>query len=130
MASREIDDMDWLKSPKKQFKKEKAPAADDQLAALMAPSDESTGRGVLNTEDFVNLVSLEVATAGDEMVSEIGKVFLMQIDDRYLPYNLQVIGKHIVFTSQKNRTQQYHLLSGTHIHSVDSKNNKIVDNSG
>lgn len=65
MASREIDDMDWLKSPKKQFKKEKAVAADDQLAALMAPSDESTGRGVLSTEDFVNLVSLEVATAGD-----------------------------------------------------------------
>lgn len=68
MASIEIDDMDWLKSPRKSFKNLKAAAADDPLAALMAPSDESTSRGVLNTEDFVNLVSLEVATAGEEMV--------------------------------------------------------------
>lgn len=45
-------DMDWLKSPRKQFGKNKDHAASDQLAALMAPTDESTGPGVVLTEDF------------------------------------------------------------------------------
>ena len=50
MASAKTEDMVWLKSPKKTFKKEKAAAADDQFSALIAPSDESASLGVLRTE--------------------------------------------------------------------------------
>ena len=47
-------DMDWLKSPKKQFGKNVADAASDPLAALMSPTDESTGARFMLTEDFAN----------------------------------------------------------------------------
>ena len=60
-------DMDWLKSPKKQFRKNNSASAVDSLAALMAPTDESTGARVVMTEDFANPIGEEVASACDEM---------------------------------------------------------------
>ena len=131
-------DMDWLTSPKKQFGEAVAAlmapsdesatsAAGDRLTALMAPSDESSVPGVLMSEEFANPIKLEVASRGDEMVTDIARVFLLQTDDRYIPYNLQVKGDYIVFSSQNSKTKLYHLLSETHIHSLDDSLNKIAD---
>ena len=54
----------------------------------------------------------------------------MQKDDRYIPYNLQVTGDHIVFSSLDKKTQSSHLLSEAHIHSVDDRADKTLDKKG
>ena len=93
----------------------------------MASSEETTGH-ILVCEDYVSALSLDTASAGDSSSIEIGKVFLMHKDYRYMPYQMQVKGADLVFTSLTNsNTQQFHALDTIHVHTIDGREERNTD---
>ena len=115
------------RSPLNSPRKHQAAHEDNPFAALMASSEETTGH-ILVSDEYVSAFSLYNASAVNISSIEEIKVFLMHKDGRYMPYQMQVIGADLAFTSLTNSTtQQYHALDTIHVHTIDGREEKNTD---
>ena len=70
------------------------------------------------------------AQESTERIVELGKVFLMDRESRYIPFNIEIRGEEIRILDQKQKLHQLQRINKTHVHTADSQGEKHVDKLG